>query len=231
MHDGDDGCLHRDRALRSRPHRRDGPRVQPGERRPLPLRARGRSGLRRARHGVDDAARDGALRWRGERSRGRRRGARVAARGRLPSLTGQGARRRRLRAVGLAWHPHGVGFRLRRAGRRSGRSGAAAVARRHPRRSGPCRGSAADCGLRPDSRGLPQPDGEREGTTGAFVHAPPARCCAPLAHGARHVRGGDLVVHAEASTRRSSATRPMRWCLRTRSTPSSMPCVPRSCPI
>ena len=55
LHHGDDRRLHRDRALRPGAHGRDRPRLRAGERRPLPLRARGRPGLRRLRHGADDA--------------------------------------------------------------------------------------------------------------------------------------------------------------------------------
>ena len=89
-----------------------------------------------------------------------------------------------------------LGFACDGAGQRHGLGRATALARRHPRRGGPCRGGAAHRGLRPNPRGLPQPDGERAGAAGALAHAPQARRGAPLAHGARHVRGGDLVVHA-----------------------------------
>ena len=184
MHDGDDGCLHRNRALRSRPHGRDRAHIQFGERRPLPLRARSRSGLRRARDGIDDAARDRALRRRGERSRGRGRRARVAARDRLSPLQGEGAWRRRLRAGRVARHSLGSGLCLRRGGSRSGRGAAAVMARRHPRRGGPRGGSAADRGLRPDPRSLPQPDGEREG--GGRRSRPRAAGSVPCAARSRH---------------------------------------------
>ena len=84
-------------------------------------------------------------------------GARVAARDRLSPLQGPGARRastargRTRSASSRRWV-----LPVKNKDDNAGLGRAAALARRHPRRGGPCRGSATDCGLRPDPRGLPQ---------------------------------------------------------------------------
>ena len=70
------------------------------------------TGLRGTGHGAHDPPRDRALRRRAERGGDSRRGTRLAARDRLPSLQGPGARRHGRRAGGIARHSHGVGFLL-----------------------------------------------------------------------------------------------------------------------
>ncbi len=63
-HAGDHRGLHRERLVRSDPHRPDRPRPFPGLRRPVPLRPRRRSGLRGPGPGAGDAADPGVLRRR-----------------------------------------------------------------------------------------------------------------------------------------------------------------------
>ena len=76
---GDDERLPRGRLVRSDPHRRDRPQARHQFRCALPLRARRRPGLRRARRGDRDAHDPRALRRRGLRARHRRAARRSAA--------------------------------------------------------------------------------------------------------------------------------------------------------
>ncbi len=193
MFGADHRGLHRGRLFRSDPHRRNRPQAGPGLRRPVPLRPRGGSRLRRAGPGAGDAADPGALRRRGLRGADGRRAAAADAAGGLrsglrPSPGGPFGRRR-----GRARDPDPA--RLRGDGpRRAPARPAAQLAARCRGARRPGRGSGPHRQLRRPALHAPAGAGA---AAGRRADRPPGSRAARPSHpgGPGLSGGGHLVLH------------------------------------